>query len=242
MILQKNQHGGGTEPMNYDLLGSVCLIGDIHGEYNWYKYSEPVADNYIFLGDIGFGFDPLKSFVKELDSAIPNGVECYFIRGNHDDPSCWKSVKEKRIKELCQRFHMVHDYNTIKIGDKTFLCVGGGISVDRNYRIECKSYWRDEFVLPCPKKNVYGEIYGVLSHTGFVPPVITHKSEFQRRHPDVDKDCKDEQLVLNDILHTYKPKVWYNGHYHVHCNFSVEDCEVHILDISEHHILSLKAS
>ena len=227
--------------MEFHLKGSVCLVGDIHGEYvprNDVKANnEKLADNYIFLGDIGFGFFGLTSFVKELNRVIPEGVEVYFIRGNHDDPSFWKGWKKPKIQETCPRFHMVGDYDVLVINGKKYLCIGGGISIDRFYRIEGESYWSDEKILPCPSQNAFGEICGVLSHTGFTPPVITHKNAFMEKFPDVKQDCQDEQRVLFDILNLYHPKVWYNGHYHVHVDFMVKACEVHALDINEHVII-----
>lgn len=231
--------------MIHHITGSVCLVGDIHGEYQPIYPSDfpetprekKIADNYILLGDIGFGFYKLSVFLKRLDKAIPKGANVYFIRGNHDNPDYWKLEQQEVIKKIISRFTMVQDYDALVIGGKTFVCVGGGISIDRHFRDEGKSYWSGEVVMPPPSKNVYGEVYGILSHTGFTPPVMTHKHAFQMRFPDVNKECMDEQNVLYDILHLYKPQVWYNGHYHVHCNFRVEDCYVHDLDICEHQII-----
>lgn len=227
--------------MIHNLTGSVCLVGDIHGDYYPTLSPDPgedkIADNYIFLGDIGFGFFKLGDFIKTLDETIPKNVNIFCIRGNHDNPDYWKPSYQVLINKLCPRFTMVQDYDAIVIGDKLYVCIGGGISIDRHYREEGKSYWSGEAVLPPPSENVYGNVYGVLSHTGFTPPVLTHKTAFQMKFPDVDKDCKDEQLLLEDALHLYKPKVWYNGHYHVHVTFKVEECLVHALDICEHHII-----
>lgn len=225
--------------MEWNLQGSVCLIGDIHGVY----YSDltdrfgKVADNYIFLGDIGFGFERVSTFIKGLDADIPEGVECYFIRGNHDDPSCWKGRKAQRIEHACPRFHMVKDYDTIRTKNGRYLCIGGGISIDRHYRVEGKSYWSDEHILSCPKKNTISEIDGIFSHTGFTPPVLTHKHDLQMRFADVNQDCQDEQRVLYEILALYHPKTWYCGHYHVSCCFDVKGCACYILNCYEHKLL-----
>ena len=225
--------------MEWKLTGSTCLVGDIHGEYDRGFVDDfgQVADNYVFLGDIGFGFHKLQTFIKWLNEDIPEKVECYFIRGNHDDPSYWQGNKAKQVTKLCPRFHMVKDYDTMVINDQRYLCIGGGISIDRFYRIEGRSYWSDEAILPCPKKNTIGKIDGILSHTGFTPPVLTHKHNLQLKFPDVNKDCEDEQVVLHQILDLYKPKVWYCGHYHVSCRFEVKDCKCQILNIQEHVLL-----
>lgn len=225
--------------LEHELNGTVCLVGDIHGEYLSGKYGPfpKLADNYVFLGDIGFGFHGLVGFCHRLDRRIPSGVNVYFLRGNHDNPAFWRGYRKKRISELFPRFHMVHDYDVLLIDGKKYLCIGGGISIDRFYRIEGESYWSDEAILPCPKKNILGEIDGIFSHTGFVPPVLTHKHFFQDKFPDVDKDCQDEQRILYEILELYKPKKWFCGHYHVSCDFFVKECECHILDCEEHFVL-----
>lgn len=239
--------------MKIQLQGTVCLIGDIHGRYisNFFKNfegnvsslpkmfrrGEKVADNYIFLGDIGFGFEKVKTFCKKLETSIPPDVEVYFIRGNHDNPSCWRGWKKEKIHMFHPRFHMVGDYDVLVIDEKKYLCIGGGISIDRHYRIQGRSYWDDEHILPCPTKNTFGEIYGILSHTGFTPPILTHKQAFMDAFPDVKKDCDDEQVVLSEILNLFKPQVWYNGHYHIHCKFREENCLVTALNINEHILL-----
>ena len=239
--------------MEIELQGSTCLIGDIHGHYisdffrnfegcnpsnsELFRKGEKIADNYIFLGDIGFGFDRVKTFCNRLEKAIPLGVQAYFIRGNHDNPSCWKGWKKGKIQMFHPRFHMVGDYDVLIIYGKKYLCIGGGISIDRHYRIPGISYWEDEHILPPPKQNTFGEIYGVLSHTGFSPPILTHKQALMDEFPDVRKDCDNEQVVLSEILNLYNLQVWFNGHYHVHCKFKMENCLVTALNINEHHLV-----
>lgn len=221
--------------MEWEIKGSVALIGDIHGTYDDWRYPKVDADNFVFLGDIGFGFFKTKRFCENLDVEIPEGVECYFIRGNHDNPEMWHSMADE-IHAMVPRFHMVRDYDTMLIEGKKYLCIGGGISIDRNYRIIDVSYWIDEAILNPPEKTI-PDIYGIFSHTGFTPPTITHKDSFIKLFPDVKRDCQHEQDVLKKIYHKYRPKVWYNGHFHVHQEFKYEDCDVIQLDCNEPYLL-----
>ena len=70
------------------------------------------------------------------------------VRGNHDDPSYFN--KEKIKHERCRT---IPDYSIIQACGHNILCIGGAVSIDRNYRKKhdakyhlsgTASYWADE--------------------------------------------------------------------------------------------------
>lgn len=216
--------------MTYQITDTCALVGDIHGYFSPFIDGLDEIKNLVFLGDIGFGFMNVRRFLIQLDAQIPKGINCYFLRGNHDNPAYWVEDKAKEINEKVSRFHMIPDGTILEIHGKKYLCIGGGISVDRHQRTEDVSYWKGEEIT---EPNVDEEIYGILSHTGFTPPIMTHKHFFMVQYEDVAEDCQKEQDALERLYRKYKPKVWYNGHFHIHTTFQHEKCDVVALESDE---------
>lgn len=116
----------------------IYVIADLHGRFN--VISNVIDKNnlkdciLIVAGDIGLGFkydtyyDDIFKDINEI--LIKNNIYCYLIRGNHDDPSYFseKKINLSNIKTVC-------DYTVISVGNHNILCVGGGISIDRKYRM-----------------------------------------------------------------------------------------------------------
>ena len=118
----------------------VVVCGDIHGDFNLlvnkvcvqYEMRDTLI---IVAGDCGFGFEKkgyyeniVRRNAKRMNEA---GNTLLFIRGNHDNPAYFDG------KEFChKRFMAIPDYTIVKACGHTILCVGGAISIDRQYRKE----------------------------------------------------------------------------------------------------------
>ncbi|MBR6516373.1 MAG: metallophosphoesterase [Bacilli bacterium] len=176
------------------------VIADSHGDFNT-LYSNIVkylSDCILIIaGDVGLGFydeEYYRKTFEELNNLmIEKHINCYLIRGNHDEPRYFKEhlINYSNIKT-------VDDYSIISIGDKNILCIGGAISIDRNIRIKndekkyndnlgwmklynpyitqkevrektLKTYWKDEIVIYDEEKLneilVENNIDFVITHT-----------------------------------------------------------------------------
>jgi len=94
------------------------------------------------------------------------------IRGNHDDPAYFQ---EERIHH--ERFRCIPDYSVIQACGHNVLCVGGAVSIDRDYRKKhdsrhlrsgVASYWADE--MPVYDKERLDSISQELK----IDTVVTH--------------------------------------------------------------------
>ena len=118
----------------------IVICGDIHGDFNrlvfklcvQYQLRDTVL---IVAGDCGFGFenrgyyeDIAKKNTKRMTEAN-NWI--VFVRGNHDNPAYFDGRIFKH-----RRMMAVPDYTVIQACGHTLLCVGGGISIDRRYRLD----------------------------------------------------------------------------------------------------------
>lgn len=171
---------------------NVVVCGDIHGDFNGvigklclqYQLENTLL---IVAGDCGFGFNEVgyyKEVAKRHRKPLHDSNNwVVFVRGNHDNPAYFdgKAINHKR-------FIAVPDYSIIQAAGLTILCVGGAISIDRQYRIkawqqnkgrfpapsdqdplEPNYYWENESpILDTEKLSVIGEKFkvdAVITHT-----------------------------------------------------------------------------
>lgn len=129
---------------------SIYFVGDIHGDFGSISgliKSKGLRDvSFVFCGDIGLGFNKAGYYIDKfgkLDNLCSqNGISLFFLRGNHDDPSYFSAdgirSEDNELVEF-NNVHILKDYSVIQArlkdkGEYFVLCVGGAISIDRNYR------------------------------------------------------------------------------------------------------------
>ena len=133
-------------------INDTFFIGDIHGEFksigNWVKINNLHDCSIIFCGDFGFGFTSIQKETQDLlksnNICKNNNVNCYAIRGNHDDPSYYNTDTPKINLSNIQT---VSDYTVIKTPQHNILCVGGAISVDRANRMAMYQHEISELIV-----------------------------------------------------------------------------------------------
>lgn len=244
---------------------SICFGGDIHHEFNLVlnkiKRFEIYNTVILLCGDVGFGFESYNSY---KDHIIPrmhkvlkkHNVIIIAIRGNHDNKKYYngKLINTKYVKA-------VPDYTIVKVCGKNILCVGGGISIDRTYRItqnrkklecyatyhKCSSeqalekcslyYWEDEIVEYQPKVTEKVDIICSHSAPSFCYP--TNKGGIVMEHAQYDDnllvDIQKERETLDLIYNDYKDDIthWYYGHFHQSMFQEINNVKFRLLDIGE---------
>jgi hypothetical protein len=131
------------------------------------------------VGDFGVGFATFEKEKRMLEMyhtlLVNNNVHVWAIRGNHD----YKPYFDNDPFGL-SNIHLIPDYTVLELCDKRILCIGGAVSVDRNWRYTKKqklgifenvtlgkeSWWPDEkFVLDKDKLGEMKDIDIVATHT-----------------------------------------------------------------------------
>ena len=161
----------------------LMFLGDIHGNFNIiHKYVKlySIEDTQIIqIGDFGVGFNTIEKEKRMLEMYNPilvkNNVHVWAIRGNHD----YKPHFDNDPFSL-SNIHLIPDYTVLELCDKRILCIGGAVSVDRNWRytklqkqgifenqtLGKESWWPDEtFVLDKDKLSEMKDIDIVVTHT-----------------------------------------------------------------------------
>jgi hypothetical protein len=113
-----------------------------------HKFNDSVI---IVAGNSGFGTKKIEYFIKLLtpfnDALAKNNIHVLFIRGNNDDPSYFD---EEKIS--FSNIKLLNSVCLVRLSSYSCLCVGGGISFDREWKKEksveygFQMYWENENV------------------------------------------------------------------------------------------------
>lgn len=142
----------------------LVISGDVHGDFNQLVFKLCVQYRMrdtllIVAGDCGFGFEKRESYenmVKRNGKRMNEANNwIVFVRGNHDNPAYFDGRTFKH-----KRFIAIPDYAIIQACSHTILCVGGAISIDRQYRMDAwkgkrKYSATEEVSIDDSAKNVY---------------------------------------------------------------------------------------
>lgn len=230
---------------NKDNIQSIYFVGDIHGEFNQFKYELTPIENAIVVlcGDIGIGFHKPKHyeniFLELQQICEKRNIYICLVRGNHDDPHYFQADSLYHLSEnLCRDYPnviFIKDYDIILTKFGNILAIGGAVSIDRTSRSLNKDFWSNEFVKPLTiddynRLNEYA-IDIVVTHTApstFLPygvnsSIVDFYTQYDRL---LQYDLLEEREMLDKIfLHLmmkWRPKDWYYGHYHM-SNYELKD-------------------
>jgi hypothetical protein len=192
---------------------SVLVIGDVHGYTKSYqKLIErlPAGQRSVQIGDMGLGFSGV-GLHRMPDSHT-------FFRGNHDSP------------EKC-RAHPNYRGDYGYDAETQIFHLAGAWSIDRAYRTENISWWRDE-ELNYTELTKAIELYEqtkpkfVLSHEAPVKAVSTLLYDligpyFLAKAADANSRTS---RALQMMLDAHQPEQWIFGHYHVDKEFYAPGC------------------
>lgn len=185
----------------------VRFIGDVHGVWN-YDYYPHLRDceTSVQVGDMGVGFI-LEDGVPSPPPDLARFPGCHrYIRGNHDNP-----------QECAKDPHWIPD----GLYQDGVFYVGGGLSIDREYRIEGRTWWPDE-------ELSHQELGRVVDFYTAVQPrvVVSHDcpeevagammAAFNRVKFD---DGSRTRQAFQVMLERHQPKLWVFGHWHVSLDF-----------------------
>lgn len=129
----------------------VIFLGDLHGNFDtllcWLKNNDIKDTALIVCGDVGLGFYKPQYYRLKFEAINKFCKECncnvYFFRGNHDDPEYFSGSNWDKIASVggFEKVYAIGDYSVIQTIDNdkithNILCVGGGVSIDRTWRIK----------------------------------------------------------------------------------------------------------
>jgi predicted phosphodiesterase len=220
----------------------ILLLGDIHGDYRVLqraidKANEVGAAALIQVGDFGlfrgFGMNNEEQFKNVV---YTSKCPVYFIDGNHDDCTRWKTYTEVSQVYPDIPFYYIPRGTVMEIDGRTIAFMGGAASIDKKWRLADGLHWDenelisneqyarmrdnaedktiDMFITHCPPNSVIEE----------------HFDRFAKLQFDVGLDWEDPtQKQIEELWHALGTPMVYSGHMHRR----VEGMTYRILDINE---------
>lgn len=135
----------------------IMLLGDTHGDIEAVKTAAKAARNlqmpYIIqVGDFGFWpHEPSGAeFLEKASEVLQEvGVQLFFIDGNHENFDMLYEIplQKNGLRETAPNITHIPRGTRGRIGEFEFGFLGGGVSIDRAYRVLGKSWWRQEEIL-----------------------------------------------------------------------------------------------
>ena len=198
----------------------IYITGDTHGNVDFdylkdYFNNRFVNENdyLIILGDAGIVWSEKENFI---DDYAMLGLNVLFIDGNHENFELLNrfpivTFNGAKCHKLYENVYHIMRGEIIKLNNKTFFCMGGARSIDKIYRIENISWWKEEDIGfndiengLANLKNVHNTVDYVLTHCA--PTSIINKM-FNYKQDNNTKILEKFKEIINF-------KYWYFGHYH----------------------------
>lgn len=227
---------------------NIFLCGDIHGEFVTFGYlikeRYKIKNSYIFqLGDFGMGFytdNYYSQALQRLDEKLQEDNNHLFVfRGNHDSPVYFQQTNNPFE---CKNITFLKDYSELNLLGLNLLIIGGAISIDRQDRVEGRSYWKDEVFIFDETFDFSKKKYDVvLTHTrpkscgafkGFL-----NISDWLRYDKTLKDDLIKESETVDIVYQKTRPQHWYYGHFHESNLLIHENTTFRCLDINEFYMI-----
>ena len=223
----------------------IVFIGDVHGEFGKLRFDiRRMHENayLIQVGDFGVGFHKEGYYELELkklqDELARYNCHLFVLRGNHDNPAWFTKTHNPFGYE---NITLLADYTELDLLGKKILCVGGAISIDREHRIEGKSWWEDEvFVLKLEAAWPYAEKKYDIVATHTRPAVcgafkgFKNIQEWCNNDPTLKNELIEEGQLVDYLYNHTKPAHWFYGHFHESNLITHGSTVFRCLDIDEH--------
>lgn len=215
------------------------MLGDVHGKFarlreNISNYD--IRDCYIMcVGDLGIGFQhPAKGesrACRKLNTFfLSRNIHFISIRGNHDDPYYFNGPGRIQLSN----FRLLPDYHVESFNGETFLFVGGAVSIDRLFRVEGVSYWRDEIFVYDESRAVPCDVLVTHSAPYWIGPFDKEGlSGWCERDKTLWDECYKERIEHDLLIQKCGAKKHYCGHFHSYHWVDFRDCYSTILDIDQ---------
>lgn len=185
----------------------MIFIGDVHGKYEEYVTLSQRSGSSIQVGDMGFDYSHMKNLCPA------NHV---FISGNHDD--------QNKIENCHNYLGRFGESYLPEIG--AFFFVGGAYSIDQRYRIEGKSWWRNE-------ELSHDECNEALHQYDICMPSIVVSHDCPQKASSALFGITDRSMtrnILSEMFSRWKPKLWVFGHWHKSARIKINGTQFVCLD------------
>lgn len=200
---------------------SYCFLGDTHGDLAFAESAAKLARQHdaevIQLGDWGFLW-PGKDRLRTLsDMLIGERTAMRFIDGNHDDHPRLKKLRGRvRVRDVHIDVNVIYQPRGSVHEDEDgtrFLFLGGAPSIDRDSRVEGRSWWPEETIKDAEfdlAMSAKKPIHVLVTHDApDFPPGFSPKGS-----PSYQRDQLTSMKRVDALIRRHRPEIHVHGHWH----------------------------
>lgn len=208
----------------------LMLAGDWHGSGHWGRMAIDHAarngvDTIVHLGDFGWWVDstPTRHYLATIQGALRRAdIKLYWVDGNHEDHSRIWDLNEPgpggpyRINEHLPNIAFLPRGLRWEWWGKTWMSVGGAVSVDKSWRTKDIDWWEEE--------TLTDEQIEYCCRPGHVDIIVSHDCPSGVDIPGLAGPAMWPQAALyeSDIHRGKLRRIWdttgavrvFHGHYH----------------------------
>jgi hypothetical protein len=225
----------------------IVFAGDWHGNGPWAadmirSAKNNGADVIVQAGDTGFKFD--HNFMRHLRRALTETeIELYFVDGNHDEHpqlfNKWKldengfGIPRFTNPVEVNRIHYVPRGHRWDWNGKTFMGLGGAVSVDRQWRVQGDSWWPEEQITPRQFEYAMrpGKVDVMVCHDICDSAELPNLRKSSGWPEDVLAESAEHRKIIQQVVDQVQPELFVHGHFHVRYDQMVGSMRVLSLDM-----------
>jgi len=221
----------------------IAFAGDWHGNTPWARAmiraaKRNGADVIVHTGDFGFKF--AKNYMHMLRHELEDlGLELYFVDGNHDDhPQLQKrwtldegGFGTPPYGSGDNRIHYIPRGHRWVWNGKTYMGLGGAISVDRSGRTIYSTYWPEEAITYSQFEYAMrdGKVDVMIAHDMPESAELPNLRKSEGWPEDVLYESKLNREGIQAVVEQVQPTLYVHGHFH----------QAHYQKIGQMHVISL---
>lgn len=208
----------------------VFVTGDTHADldinklviFNAMNPELTKEDLVIVCGDFGVVWNKINE--ELIDVYEEFHFSTAFVLGNHEGYDTLEILPEESwnggiVRRLSDSIVQLMNGNTYEICGHTFLVMGGGTSIDKDWRIPHESWWPQEIPNQKQRDLCMRSVHD-LKLKGIKPIVLTHTAPsnmIKTIHANFKLDEYTDflQQLYDNLDFTY----WYCGHFHEDISF-----------------------
>lgn len=223
-------------------LTRICVAGDWHGNTAWATSLIKVVSNdylsdqpyplFLQLGDFGIwpGVGGSNYREKVSKAITKTGSKLFFIDGNHEKHPWLIDRAKKHTVQSCPEDDILHgavrcyhdsEFYWLPRGKRwdwhgrKWLALGGATSLDRQWRVDGESWWKEEAITPEQVQFVIDGGHADVMVTHECPDMVNHSHpNYGFPQEDINK-AKEHQKLLQKVVDEVKPEYLMHGHFHV---------------------------
>lgn len=202
----------------------VLVIGDVHGDIDSMGYARELAIGHeceaiVQVGDFGLYWDGYgDDYMQQVYRMFGKTRMLYVLPGNHENYGVlsekgWLTRHSPVMLPNKSGYYLPHGCR-FKLGDSWCLAYGGAFSVDKEYRVEGKSWWPEEVSNQAQHDwamHWNGRVDVVFSHDA---PLWADIPVFGLRTKNTWPETGINRAKLQEVADKYHPKQWFHGHWH----------------------------